>query len=408
VKTSLFAFATDLDDEGLGIVLDNVQNRAGAGGLTVAASYHEGRDLFPHNPVRKVRFLEGGALFFRPDPGRYDGLRIQPHISELARETDVFGELCAEADRRGLEVHAWTVFLHNDTLGVRYPECAPRNAFGDPYVTDLCPANPDVRAYARALAGDVARLGVTSVFAESLHYHPLEHGYAHERYFIELGPLSRYLLGLCFCEHCLAAARERGVDGEAVARFAREELELVFERAGTEAPREDVVREEVAALASGELGGYLKARDATVASLAGAAASAARDEGASFSFMDLSGAVKGYATGRPTGEAAPTIAWKLGVDLTTVGQACGSIAAIGYATDPERLRYDLEAYRAVAPGAGISVAMRPMAPDCDSAENLAAKLRVAREVGVERAHLYHYGFMRLESLDLVQEALAAL
>jgi hypothetical protein len=408
VKTSLFAFATDLDDEGLGIVLDNVQNRAGAGGLTVAASYHEGRDLFPHNPVRKVRFLEGGALFFRPDPGRYDGLRIQPHISELARETDVFGELCAEADRRGLEVHAWTVFLHNDTLGVRYPECAPRNAFGDPYVTNLCPANPDVRAYARALAGDVARLGVTSVFAESLHYHPLEHGYAHERYFIELGPLSRYLLGLCFCEHCLAAARERGVDGEAVARFAREELELVFERAGTKAPREDVVRDEVAALASGELGGYLKARDATVASLAGAAASAARDEGASFSFMDMSGAVKGYATGRPTGEAAPTIAWKLGVDVTRVSEACGSIAAIGYAADPERLRFDLEAYRAVAPGAGISVAMRPMAPDCDSAENLAAKLRVAREVGVERAHFYHYGFMRLESLDLLQEALAAL
>ena len=52
--------------------------------------------------------------------------------------------------------------------------------------------------------------------------------------------------------------------------------------------------------------------------------------------------------------------------------------------------------------------MRPMEPDCHSAENLAAKLRVARETGVERAHFYHYGFMRLESLDLVQEALAAL
>ncbi len=408
METSLFAFATDLHDEGLATVLDNVQHRAGVGGVTIAASYHEGRDLFPHSPKRKVRFLEGGALFFRPDLSRYDGLRIQPHVSELARETDVLGELCAEAGRRGLEVHAWTVFLHNDTLGVRHPDCAPRNAFGDRYVTDLCPANPDVRAYTRALAGDVARLGVASVFAESLHYHSLEHGYAHERYFIELGPLSRYLLGLCFCEHCLAAARERGVDGEAVARFARAELERVFERAGTEATRDDIARDEVAALAGGELGGYLQAREETVASLAAEAAAAARAEGASFAFMDLSGAVKGYATGRPTGDAAPTIAWKLGVELTAVGEACGSIAAIGYAADPERLRFDLEAYRAVAPSAGISVAMRPMAPDCDSAENLAAKLRVAREAGVERTHFYHYGFMRLESLDLVQEALAAL
>ena len=408
METSLFAFATDLHDEGLATVLDNVQHRAGVGGVTIAASYHEGRDLFPHSPKRKVRFLEGGALFFRPDLSRYDGLRIQPHVSELAREMDVFGELCAEAEQRGLEVHAWTVFLHNDTLGVRYPDCAPRNAFADPYVTDLCPTNPDVRAYTRALAGDVARLGVTSIFTESLHHHALEHGYAHERYFIELGPLSRYLLGLCFCEHCLAAARERGVDGEAVARFAREELERVFERAGTEATRDDIARDEVAALAGGELGGYLQAREETVASLAAEAAVAARAEGASFTFMDLSGAVKGYATGRPAGDAAPTIAWKLGVELASVGEACGSIAAIGYAADPERLRFDLEAYRAVAPSARISVAMRPMAPDCDSAENLAAKLRVAREVGVERAHFYHYGFMRLESLDLVQEALAAL
>ena len=406
MKTSLFAFATDLRDEGLATVLDNVQHRAGAGGLTVAASYHEGRDVFPHSPTRKVRVLEGGALFYRPDLSRYEGLRIQPHVSELAREADVFEELCVEARRRELEVHAWTVFLHNGTLGVRHPDCAPCNVFGDPYVTDLCPANPAVRSYTRALAGDIARLGVTSIFAESLHYHPLEHGYAHERYFIELGPLSRYLLGLCFCPHCVAAARKHGVDAEAAARIVRGELERVFDRAGMEAPREDIEREEVALLAGGELGGYLQARDATVASLVAEAAEAATAEGASFSFMDLSGAVKGYATGRPTGDAATTIAWKLGVDLAAVGDACGSLAVIGYTADPERLSFDLEAYRAVAPGAEISLALRPIVPDCDSAANLAAKLRVAHEIGVERVHFYHYGFMRLESLDLVQAALA--
>jgi hypothetical protein len=407
VQTSIFAFATDLHDEGLATVLDNVERRAGLGGITVAAAYHDGRDVFPHSPVRKVRFLENGALFFRPDPGRYRGLRIQPKVSELAREADVIAELCAESGRRSLEVHAWTVFLHNDALGVRYPDCAPRNAFGDPYVTDLCPANPDARAYVRALSADVARLGVTSILSESLHYHPLEHGYAHERYFIDLGPLSRYLLGLCFCEHCLAAADREGVDGDVVRSFVREELERVFARAGTEEPREDVSREEVASLAGGELGRYLDARATTVASLAGEAAAAAREGGAAFTFMDLSGAVKGYATGRPTGDAAPSIAWKLGVDPAAVAGACGSLAAIGYAADPERLRFDLGAYAAAAGGAELSVALRPMAPDCDSAENLAAKLRVVRELGLARVHLYHYGFMRLETLDLVQAALRA-
>jgi hypothetical protein len=407
VKRSVFAFASDFHDEGVATVLDNVQQRAGLDGVTVAAVYHEGRDVFPHSPVRKVRFLDGGAHFFRPETERYRGLRIQPHVGRLATEADVFGDICAEASRRGLEVHAWTVFLHNDTLGVHHPECAPRNAFGDPYVTDLCPANPDVRAYVRALVGDIARLGVTSILAESFHYHPLEHGYAHERYFIDLGPLSRYLLGLCFCEHCLAAAQRRDVDGERVRACAREELERVFAHAGTEAPLEDVTRDDVDGLAGGELGAYLDARAETVASLAAEASATARDAGVTFTFLDLSGAVKGYATGRPTGDAAPSIAWKLGADLAAIGRATGSLAAIGYAADPDRLRFDLDAYARAADGAELSVAMRPMAPDCDSAENLAAKLRLARELGLARTHLYHYGFMRLETLDLIQEALAA-
>jgi hypothetical protein len=398
MRTSIFAFATDVRDEGLETVLDNVERRGGVGGLTVAAAYHEGRDIFPHNPVRKVRFLEGGALFFRPDATRWDGLRLQPQVSELARERDVLRELRTATRERGLELHAWTVFLHNDTLGARDPGCAPRNAFGDPYITDLCPANPDVRAYARALAGDVAALGVDTVFAESLHYHPLEHGYAHERYFIELGPLVRYLLGLCFCEHCLEAARRLDVDADAACRFAREEIERVF-AGGAQEPAEDVDREEL----ERPLGGYLEARNATVASLVDEVARAAADEGAGLTFMDLSGAVKGYATGRPTGEPAPTIAWKLGVDLGAIARNGTVIGAIGYAVDPERLGLDLEAYRAF--DTDVEVALRPMPPDCDSAENLAAKLRVVADLQVRRAHFYHYGFMRLDALDLIAEAL---
>ena len=63
----MFAFATDLADEGLEVVLDNVQHRAGVEELTLAVAYHAARDIFPHNPVRKVRYLEGGTVFFRPD-----------------------------------------------------------------------------------------------------------------------------------------------------------------------------------------------------------------------------------------------------------------------------------------------------------------------------------------------------
>jgi hypothetical protein len=392
-------------DEGMAAVLDNVTGRAGLGGVTLAAAYHHGRDIFPHNPARKVHFLEGGSVFFQPNPNRYRGLTLQPRVSRLARESDVLADLRQEASARSLRTRAWTVYLHNYTLGEAHPECACRNAFGDAHLTDLCPTNPDVRAYVKALTADIASKGVATVAAESLHFHGLEHGFHHERYFIELGAFGRYLLGLCFCEHCMAAARRRGVNAESLRTEARRELERRFD-AQPDPEEPGLVREQVGAFAGGELSAYIETRSETVVSLVAEAAHSAASEGAGFAFIDLSGAVKGYATGRPQGDPAPATAWQFGIDVAGVAEACGQVEAIGYAADPERLRLDLSAYRSIiGPDRRLSVILRPMAPDCDSADNLAAKLAVARESGVAEAGFYHYGFMRLESLDLIRSAL---
>ena len=118
-----------------------------------------------------------------------------------------------------MRVNAWAVFLHNDRLGFSHPECATQNAFGDRYLTDLCPSNPDVRMYARTLASDIARYDVSTILSESLHFHGLGHGYHHERYFEELGAVGVYLLGMCFCDHCLEAGppqRSRCSNGSSV------------------------------------------------------------------------------------------------------------------------------------------------------------------------------------------------
>jgi len=387
VDTSIYCFATDLADEGVEAVLDNVQHRGALGGVTFAAAYHEGRDVFPHNPVHKIRFLEGGAVFFEPRALR--STRLQPPVSAVAHVTP---ELLAAAVRRGLAVRAWTVFLHNGALAAAHPDCAPENAFGDRYVTDLCPAHPDVRAFAVALAADVARLGVTTICSESLHYHPLEHGYAHERYLVPLGPQVRYLLGLCFCTHCRGAARRGGVDGDAVRQAARVEIERVF-AGGAEPPLDELERE--------ELDGYVRVREEVVSSLVAEVAAEARAGGADFEFIELSGAVKGYATGQPRGLPAPAIAWQLGVDIAAVARACGGLCAVGYANDSERVRGDLDAYG----DAAVSVIFRPTTPDCESPADLRAKVELARERGLRRVDFYHYGLMRLDALDWIHAAL---
>ena len=406
METSMLAFASDLSDEGFATVLGNVQERAGVDGLTMAVAYHDARDVFPHNPVHKVRYLEGGAVFFQPDWARYEDLSLRPRVAELARMSDPLSELCAAAGERGMQANAWVVFMHNDRLGFVHPACATQNAFGDPYLTDLCPSNPEVRAYACALASDVANYEVSTIFAESLHFHGLAHGYHHERYFEELGSVGAYLLGLCFCDHCLEAARRGGVDAEMVHRSVRDDLERRLVNGSGIENTEELTRGCLAALGGEQLLGYLDARTETVTSLAAEVSTAAGDD-TSMAFLDLSGAEKGFTTGRPTGDAAPEAGWHTGVDIASLARACGTVEATGYAADPSRLEFDLDAYRDLAAdGSQLGVMLRPMPPDCLAADNLAAKVDLARERTLRRVDFYHYGLCRLRSLDWIRQSLA--
>ncbi len=410
MRTSAFCFASDLADEGVEAVLDAIQGRAGLGGVTMAAAYHASRDLFPHARTRRLRYQPGGEIFFRPDPERWRGLALQPRPSVLTRAGDPLAGLVAAAGSRDLSVQAWTVFLHVDWTEDGEPRFAEQTCFGDPCLTELCPANPDVRAYARTLAADIAARGVGAVLAESLHHHGLEHGAHHERYFVELGAVARLLLGLCFCSHCLDGARRHGADPAELQRRACAEVERAF--AGDEAQTTaELSREEAGELLGGQLGALLDARCETVASLAGELAGATAEHGARFELLDSSGAIKGYADGRPQGDPAPSIAWRHGVDVAACARAGATIGAIAYAADPARVAQDLDAYRdRVQTGSGpdctLVAAMRPVPPDCDSAENLAAKLRAARAAGVDRVDFYHYGMAPLSALDRIREALA--
>ena len=163
--------------------------------------------MFPHNPRRVVYFQEPGAVFFQPRRDLFGTLELQPVVSELIAGRDLVTDLVALARRRNMDANAWVVLLHVDR-GRAIEPYAQRNAFGDPYLTQLCPANPNVRAYARALIADVASRGVDSILMESFHFLPFPHGYHHERAFVEITPLTSFLLSLCFCE-CVHAGGRR-------------------------------------------------------------------------------------------------------------------------------------------------------------------------------------------------------
>ncbi|MBC3843093.1 hypothetical protein GXW82_31590 [Streptacidiphilus sp. 4-A2] len=324
MESSVLAFATDLLDEGADQFFGNLTERARVGGVTLASVYHQARDVFPHNPRSVVRYLEPGAAYFQPDPARWEGLRLRPTPSTALGDRDPFAEAAAEAGRRGLKLHAWTVFLHNDRLGFQHPDCAPANAFGDRALTELCPAHPDVRAYTLALVAEHARYGVDAVRAESLHFHGLRHGFHHERYFEQLGPAAEALLGLCFCEHCRANATRLGVPADELRQVVQEEIRrrLADERAAADPAPLDRI-------ADGALAAYVDASTTTVTTLAAEAAQVAADHGMRLSFMDGAGPGQG---------------WLSGIDLPSLAKAVPQIETLGYATTPEAVREKVAAF----------------------------------------------------------------
>jgi hypothetical protein len=276
-------------------------------------------------------------------------------------------------------------------------------------LTYLCPAHPEVRTFARALAEDIASHNVDAIELEALSYMPFDHGYHHERSFIRLTPDIRFLLGLCFCPACLVRAHEAGVDGERVRNHVRLLVEPVFESARHESNETDVKQRRWRAELGGEVGRFLDVRAKTVTSLVSEVAAAVHRVAPAtrVHFLDPSGATIGYATGRPTGDLANTVSWRDGIDLAAVASACDGLGVLGYFAEPARFRREVDAYRALLPPErDLLVLLRPMQPDVASSDELAVKLRILAESGVERVGFYHYGFARLESLDWISAALA--
>ena len=227
-------FAWDLCDEGIEQVLEHIA-ALGVTSLFLAATYHAGWFVLPHNPRRKCLMSEDGAAYFHPRRSFYESAPLKPRVARIAAQTDWFAAVGERLDRYGLRLTAWTVCNHNTPLGLLYPEHTVRNACGDGYPHALCPASGAVRAYVRGLAADLAsHYPLQSIFLESPNYRGRRHGHHHERELITIGPLENALLDLSFSEHDMAAAA--CVDAEKLRRAVCKHLEQFF-AASPERPR---------------------------------------------------------------------------------------------------------------------------------------------------------------------------
>ncbi|MEV7596045.1 hypothetical protein AB0O91_01485 [Kitasatospora sp. NPDC089797] len=198
----------------------------------VAAAYHSVRALTPRHPRHKVVTAEHAAVYFRPDPDRWSGAgRLRPVEAPWSPRS--FGRAAEALADAGVEVYAWTVLAHGQRLGVRHPDVAVLNAYGDRYPWALCVASPAVRRYCATLAADTAaQPGLAGLELESCGWYGFDHLHAHDKVAgVPLPPSARLLFSLCFCPHCQDGYRAEGADPRALRAAVRVALDPVL--AGT-------------------------------------------------------------------------------------------------------------------------------------------------------------------------------
>ena len=378
MKHGMYLYPWDLEDEGADVVVGRLRD-VGIDSLVVATSYHAGKFVRPHAAGRKVYFPEDGKIYFQPDLSRYG--QVKPRVNSSVERFDPLRALARHAP--DMPVTGWTVGLHNTPLGQAHPDLVVRNAYGDPLWNALCPARPEVRRYLVSLCADLGHnQAVAEIAIETPGWQAYRHGHHHEFELIDLLPRAQVLLGMCFCDACVAGARQAGVDATGLAHRTRAELDRFFAD-GTE-PSTDL-------RADPDWSAFLAWRATTVASLV--------EEVRAAMPKDVALAII------PTTQSPNSLCWIEGSDLAALAKIA-RLEIPAYQSGIAAIVSDVAATKATAgPGAQLGYILRPTYPNLPTAADVRTAVREIGAVGAASISFYNYGHLRLSSLDWIKSAI---
>lgn len=386
---SIWAYPWDLQDapDAVAAIAET-----GAGAISLATSYHAGRFLQPGNPRRRIVFPEDGTVYYQPDPSVWAEADIVPKPARIVvEEGDWLHRIADARDGGGPHLSCWTVCLHNLRLGMAHPAHCLRSAFGDPVPYGLCPSSPAAQDYVAGIVAEVtARYRPERVELESPGFMGFDHGFHHEKDGLGLSPDERFLLGLCFCEHCTRAAGAAGVDVEAARSEVTATLVAAFERAQPEPRFPDFAVCGVSAFDRvPALADFLRWRGHPVTALIARCRDVA-DPHTQVLLIDHAGSH-----------------WE-GVDRADAARACDGLLYCAYDTPAHQLGAELAQVRdSLAEGATLIAGLSLFYPTVADAADLSARAQAAMRQA-DGLNFYNFGLVPRARLRWVTEALAAL
>lgn len=398
-EVSMFIYPWDLLHEGVPAVIDEVATR-GVTRLEIATAYHSAEIISPRRQHDVVTTAEANSCHLPLPEATFSNAAIPP--SAIAREhPDLFERLALSAREAGVAVSAWAVAFHNTSLATSRPDLAIQNCFGDPFTHGLCPANPAARRYAVELIGGIASSGLFDrVLVESLSYLLYSHGHPHELWGVRMDPTTRYLLSLCFCRHCVAAAAECGIDAGALRVAVRETLTRSWNTAFP-AGRDEDDGNELASLHQvwPELAAYTAMRMDTVTSLTEEVVAAVRTTGTK---VDVSAAV----WGRPA-----FTNWVEGVNIAQTMRVADGFVLESYFPSAAQVAREIDHTLALSSlatdePADLAVALTLWSSHSPTRADFLDKVRTVRESGASRLSLYNYATASAATMEWVSDAVA--
>ena len=259
----------DITDEGIDPCYDYLEEVCGLNELFVAAVYHASTFLLPHNPKRMMRWDDGG-IYFTPQHSRWHATSIQPNIGADVDTPGYMTRIVSKARDRDWGVLFFVVFHYNIPLPQRYPHISCVDAMGGRHGTQMCPSNPDVRAYDLALVEDLlSTYGGDGIRHESLGFGRWNQDFVCDKVEVLPSPRDQSLLSLCFCGHCLERARAEDMDPVPLQRAVRRHLCQNLPRNPADWDMSDAHEEWARNAFGGELWHYMDIRCNTVSSLYG-------------------------------------------------------------------------------------------------------------------------------------------
>ena len=375
---TMWSYLWDLMDDGVNDTLKSMKQDIGLTALSLATHYHTVEHLRPHTRGPFI-YRADSSLYFQPDASRWPVGALQHQVAPCARDGGLH-RVSDAAEKVGLDLVSWTICCHSSHLGKTYPHAAEQNAFGDTHPESLCPAHPAVQGFLTGLVADLSHnYRISLLELESCHYQGGRHYHHHEKIAIEFSAVDRFLLGLCFNDATKQAARDRGVDADAVQQAVAAAIRRTLDSGEPNATPVSTFIDETPGLR-----GYVDARVAVVNDLL----TTMRDAAAS----PLSPIVW---SGREAG----------GVDGRDVAEIAGSITIAAYQTDAEKVAAAIDAAVAfTGDPAKVRVGYHTYPPTTPDEATLLRNVDVALERGVWSFTFYHHGIAPKRSLAWVAAA----